>query len=610
MLTLPVRFTATLLAVGFAFACSSNPDQAAISGELKKWHAVTLTFDGPAASETGTPNPFLDYRLEVVFSNGSVSHRVPGYFAADGQAAESRADRGDKWRVHFVPEAEGTWTYRASFRKGPNIAINPAVQAGEATGFDGAEGSFTIKPSDKQAPDFRGKGILRYVGKRYLQFPETGEYFLKGGADSPENFLAYFEFDRPDADVGSGVGPARPGEASKAALESGLHHYAPHARDWREGDPTWQNGKGKNIIGALNYLAGKGMNSVYFLTMNVEGDGKDVWPWTTDQERYRFDCSKLDQWDIVFSHMDKLGLMLHVVTQETENDQLLDGGDLGPQRKLYYRELIARFAHHLALVWNLGEENTNTDAQRKEFADFFHSNDPYQHPVVVHTYPDKYDEVYTPLLGFGDFEGPSLQMGDMTKTHSETLKWVSRSAETTHPWYVCLDEIGPADTGVKPDADDLQHDEVRQQALWGNLMAGGSGAEWYFGYKFPDNDLVCENWRSRDHMWDETRYALEFFHQYLPFAEMKPADDLVTSVPNAYCLAKAGDTYAVYLATAADARITLPEGKYQVNWYNPRQGGPLEEGEIKSIEGPGATRLGQPPAAPGKDWVALLKAER
>ena len=53
------------------------------------------------------------------------------------------------------------------------------------------------------------------------------------------------------------------------------------------------------------------MNSVYFMAMNVEGDGKDVWPWTSDAERYRFDCSKLAQWEIVFSHMDRCGIMLH-----------------------------------------------------------------------------------------------------------------------------------------------------------------------------------------------------------------------------------------------------------------------------------------------------------
>ena len=33
-----------------------------ISGELKKWHKVTLTFNGPETSETAKPNPFGAYR--------------------------------------------------------------------------------------------------------------------------------------------------------------------------------------------------------------------------------------------------------------------------------------------------------------------------------------------------------------------------------------------------------------------------------------------------------------------------------------------------------------------------------------------------------------------
>ncbi len=36
----------------------------AISGELKQWHKVTLTLDGPFAHEKDNkPNPFTDYRL-------------------------------------------------------------------------------------------------------------------------------------------------------------------------------------------------------------------------------------------------------------------------------------------------------------------------------------------------------------------------------------------------------------------------------------------------------------------------------------------------------------------------------------------------------------------
>ena len=93
------------------------------------------------------------------------------------------------------------------------------------------------------------------------------------------------------------------------------------------------------------------------LTMNILGDGKDVWPYTSHNERYRFDCSKLDQWEIVFDHMDSLGMMQHFVLQETENECLLDMGYTDVQRRVYLSELIARFGHHPAVTWNMGEEN-------------------------------------------------------------------------------------------------------------------------------------------------------------------------------------------------------------------------------------------------------------
>ena len=178
--------------------------------------------------------------------------------------------------------------------------------------------------------------MLRHTGARYLEFAGSRELYLKGGADSPENFLAYTDFDGTAAMKQK---EARSGEALPAAL----HRYKLHEGDWRTGDPLWRGDKGKGIIGALNYLASEGVNSVYFLTMNVGGDGRDVWPWTDPAAIDRYDVSKLDQWEIVFSHMDRLGIALHVITQETENDQLLDEGELGPARKLYFRELVARF---------------------------------------------------------------------------------------------------------------------------------------------------------------------------------------------------------------------------------------------------------------------------
>lgn len=567
-------------------AGASADMESTVSGELRKWHRVTVTFRGPETAESARPNPFTDYRLNVSFVHERTGERreVPGFYAADGRAAETGAEAGDRWRVHFMPHRTGQWRYAASFRAGPDVALSAEPEAGEAVAFDGASGTFTVASSDKGGRDHRGKGLLRYAGERYLRFGENGERFLKGGADSPENFLAYAGFD--------GTPPT--------------HRYEPHVPDWSPGDPTWRNGRGKGIVGALNYLSGQGMNSVYFLTMNVAGDGKDVWPWTAKDERLRFDCSKLAQWEIVFEHMDRVGIMLHVITQETENDQLLDDGRLGRQRRLYYRELIARYAHHPALVWNLGEENTNTDEQRIAFARYVRGLDAYDHPIVVHTYPGNYDKVYEPLLGFEAFEGPSLQMGNMSRTHSETRKWVRRSRLAGRPWFVCLDEIGPAHTGVKPDSADPDHDRVRREALWGNLMAGGAGCEWYFGYRFPHNDLNCEDWRSRDRMWDLTRHALRFFHRHLPFWRMRPVDEL-TSSPHDYCLAEQGRIYAVYLPKAQTAKLTLPEGEYSVGWFDPRSGGVLQTGTVSRVSGPGEADLGRPPEQPDRDWVARVE---
>ena len=90
-----------------------------IVGELKKWHKVTIAFEGPNAAETTDLNTFTDYRLSVTFKNGDTTYLVPGYYAADGNAAETSADSGNVWLVHFCPDQTGTWTYASSFRKGP-----------------------------------------------------------------------------------------------------------------------------------------------------------------------------------------------------------------------------------------------------------------------------------------------------------------------------------------------------------------------------------------------------------------------------------------------------------------------------------------------------------
>ena len=567
------------------------------SGELKKWHKVTLTFDGPETSETADPNPFLYYRLNVIFKHqgSGKSYLVPGYFAADGDAANTSADSGSKWRVHFAPDQVGAWKYSVSFRKGRNVAVSERKNAGRSAGFmDGQSGSFRIGPTDKTGRDLRGKGVLQYVGKHHLRFAETGEYFLKCGADAPENFLAYADF---DGDFKT--------DGHKDEL---IKTWAPHIKDWKPGDPTWQNGKGKGIIGAINYLALQGMNVFSFLPLNIAGDDRNVFPYTTYDERERMDCSRLDQWEIVFAHGTSIGMYLHFKTLETENELLLDKGDLGPQRKLYYRELIARFSHHLALNWNLGEEiNDATTAQKVAWANYFWTHDPYQHHIVIHNGANHYD-----LLGSASkITGFSLQTNksDFSRVHSQTKNYVDRSVAAGKPWVVACDEPGDASHGLITDAEDPTRDNARKNGLWGNIMAGGAGIEWYFGYKHAHSDLTCQDYRSRDAMWDQSRYAIEFFKKnQIPFYEMASDDTLIGNA-DGYCFCKPGEIYVVYLKQGGSAELNLGHSvaTFSLQWYNPRTGGRLLQGSVKTMAGPGAKSIGTPPSNPSKDWVALIR---
>jgi CubicO group peptidase (beta-lactamase class C family) len=588
-----------------------------LTGEARQWHRATLTFDGPRVAEGGSPNPFRDVRLEVTFAHAASgeSVRVPGFFAADGNAAETSATAGARWRAHFAPPRAGEWRWRVSCRTGKDVAIADDASGGRPwRALDGATGVLAVLPTDAAAPDFRARGALRYVGERYLRFAGDGTAFLKGGVGSPETLLGYADFDGTFRDTSTTHSPPAPvGLIPLPALEGGLHRYAPHLADWRPGDPAWKDGRGKGLIGGLNYLAAQGVNSIYFLTMNVNGDGRNVWPWTDPWVRDRFDVSKLDQWEIVFTHATRLGIALHVVTQETENDHLLDGGALGAERKLYYRELVARFAHHPALTWNLGEENVQSVERQKASAAWLSALDPYRHPIVIHNdhwHAKNLRETFDPLLGFAPVTGTALQDFHWNDVHGHVAQYVRASAAAGHPWVVAADELGGAPLGTLPDADDPGHDRPRVFGLWGTLLAGGAGVEWYFGWQngSPHSDLSAESWRTREEMFRQTRLALEFFQQHLPFDRMQPMDELAVG-HGVSCLATPGEVYLLHLPSGGATRFDLGPrpGLYEVRWFDPRRGGDLREGSVRRVRGPGLAWTGEPPTEPERDWVVLVR---
>jgi|GEM_PF-622733 len=580
--------------------------QGVVSGELKQWHRVSLDFVGPSTSETATTNPFTDYRLDVTFThqgNGQ-SFVVPGFYAADGNAASTGATAGNVWRVYFAPDEVGTWAYSASFRTGSNVAVSDGPNPGEtASFFDGANGSFVVDASDKSGRDFRGadQGLIKNRGDHYLTFA-SGEVFLKGGPDIPENFFGFDGFDN---------------------TPSAGHDFDQHIQDWNTGDPDWDDDDpdsvaddGRGIIGALNYIADEGGNSIYFLPMNIGGDAKDTFPTIAEQNKTQYDVSKLAQWELAMEHATSQGILLHFVLAETEtaNENYHDGGTLGPERKLYYRELVARFGHHPGLEFNLGEENDYGTTKREQFAAHLKSIDPYDHPVTTHTNGGQYEAFYNPLLGNGDFDITSFQGGNSRMSMADLIAdWRTRSAAAGTPWAISFDEPQK----IENDKTDLVngYPHGRRDKMWPVYMSGGAGFEWYVqqdggGHSF---DQQIDDFRLMDVALNWTSYARDFLTQ-LPLLEMAPNHDLgeSTSGDNTYVLAKPGEIYAMYNdrnGAGLTLDLTGEQGTFEVQWFDPRNGGNLQAGTVGIVTGGGVVALGDAPNSTNEDWAVVVRKQ-
>ncbi|MEO0367603.1 MAG: putative collagen-binding domain-containing protein [Pseudomonadota bacterium] len=311
--------------------------------------------------------------------------------------------------------------------------------------------------------------------------------------------------------------------------------------------------------------------------------------------------------------MSSSGMLIHALTQETENDQLLNNGALGLERKLYYRELISRFAHHPALHWNLGEENTNTTAQLIEYSDFIKDLDPYQHPVLVHSLPSDSDreQLYAPLLGALDVDGAAMQTSQINSSgdmYDEVRDWIDRSTQSGHPWVVTLSEASGS-TAPAPFTNVSANQRIYW--MWASAMAGGSGFEWYLRGQNQghDLDLAIEDMRGLDQHWQQTGHLVRFFRDIVQAngnvaLENMVVDNSAVNGNTDWVLSNVGSAYIVFLRSGGNLTLNLVSGtNYDLLWFNPRTGASFDGGLVGS-----SAQLGAPPEQTSQDWVALLTA--
>jgi hypothetical protein len=505
-----------------ATVTASMPAHGNEMATFAKWSKVELEFNGPSSLGMGEPNPF-QIHMDVAFSGpGSQVYTIPAFYDGDGVGGLD----GNVWKARFSPDEAGTWTYLTS--------------SGEGS-LDGSSGSFQVTDNpgcnsllSNGLPDFTCTGRLEYIGEHYLQF-SNGDYWLKGGANEPEDFL---------------VPGVNAGFSSKQA--------------------------------AVDYLANKGINSIYLMLDNIDGDRKNIWPWVGETQaeaklnHERFDVAKLAGWEDMFEMIQQRGLVLHIVFED-------DSAWTGFNREMYYREVMARFGHINGLYWNLAEEYNEVYSanQIKGYAQILSDLDAYGHPLTVHQQGGLTN--WEPFIDDSRFDLTSFQT-DSEPQNPAAVEWFDNVEDSGRTIPVAFDESTRR-------LESSERDKFRHVA-W-SIYAGGANYEAY-------TRMGSAGYLEYEQIFADIGRAKNFLGG-LQFWNMRPENDLLTSGVG-YVFAELGETYLVYLPGGGSISLDLRAGdnKFEASWFNPRDGSIVEIGQVL---GSGEEGFEAPDA---NDWALLL----
>ena len=492
-------------------------------GTFAKWARIEIQMTGPNSTGTGSPNPFAIV-VDVEFTApGGKKWTVPAFYDGNGSGGLD----GNVWKVRFSADEAGSWSFVSTSSNGQ---------------LNGNTGTFSVTAPPGNA-GFYTWGRLEYTGTasnkiRYLKFRD-GSYWLKAGCDDPENFLGNFS------------------------------NYN-----------TLSERKA-----AVDYLAARGVNSMYIMTHNIDGDARDVWPWlgsTSTQAKSnggsdsRFDVAKLEEWRNLFEYMNTKGVAPYLILED-------DSPWTGYDHARYYRELIARFGYLPALLFNFGEEHNeaNTLSQALSWMQTLESIDPYDHPRGIHNVNTPND-AYVDAAQV-DFTAIQTSFANALNHNQRTIDWINRcKTRNKRILMVNFDEPRPL---------------LDRKGWWSAYMGGGV---WEVHTSKP-YDRPMSAWEPA---WTEIGGARAFM-ETIPFWDMEPNNGLVTS-GTGYCLAKPGEAYATYLPNGGTVQLNLTAGvTYDVAWWRATngQGGAFQSGGTTAGGSQGFT-------APGSgDWaLRLLKS--
>lgn len=530
------------LAPWFAGAKSVSFSQSEGAVEVYDFVEVTAQVDDAAAG-----NPFLDASLRGSFAktDGTARTEVEGFCdSADGRL----------FRIRFMPSSPGDYTYSTTYREGAFEAPH--------------DGMFKV------AAGPRRRGPLR-VDREYpwhFVWEGTGEHYFFNGTTA--FWLMGWREDR----------------IIRGCIDRLVRLKINRIRVL--------------LAGAANILWGEpvmtGGNFTLFLRPWVAKA-----PESFDQpglDFSRFNIAYWQKWERMLRYARDRDVIISVILDiSTHHAQPAAGSE---DERRYFRYAAARLGAFSNVTWDLGDDldSFRDEKWAHETGTLIESWDPYKHLATSHPVHREHQDRASEWFGFTSIQDWSRRQHALMLEERGIQKKTGRIIPQTNEEYGYEDHY--PHWAPKPDGDSA---ETLRRMAWEIAMAGAYGTAGESARRgvniWPDTGGGWINGRGDDTMVMLKGYEhlVDFFTSF-EWWKTEPHDELVNN--GAYCLAKPGEIYAVYLPAEGQVTINLESGTYEAGWFSAFTGEKIALGPVK---GPVWTS----PKTPGwLDWALLLQKQR
>jgi Protein of unknown function (DUF4038)/Domain of unknown function (DUF5060) len=532
-----------LVAAGMARPARGAPSNVAFSQSAQAVEAydfveITLNVASPDAK-----NPFTDVAVTGEFGKAGAGQRlsVEGFCdSADGSV----------FRIRFMPAAPGDYAYSVTYRQGEF----EKTHAGAFRASDGhRRGPIRVDPQ------YPWHFVWEGTGEHYF-FNGTTAYWLAGW--------------REDRIIDTSI--------------ERLHELK-------------VNRMRVLLAGAANMFWGEkvmtGDNFTMFLRPWIARAPESIGNPGIDYTR--FNIPYWQKWERMLRFARDRDMIVSVILDISTHHAQAAAWSKDERR--YFRYAVARLSAFSNITYDLGDDLDSFRDMKWAHAmgTLIEQGDPYKHLATSHPVHREHQDRASDWFGFTSIQDWSRNQHALMLEERQIQMKTGRIIPQTNEEYGYEDHYpqwAPAPPGDS--AETLRH------VAWDIAMAGAYGTTGESARRgtniWPDTGGGWINGRGDDTivMLKGYEHMVDFFTSF-DWWQTEPHDELVNN--GAYCLAKPGEIYAVYLPKGGDVTVRLEPGSYEAVWFSAFTG---ERIPLPPVEGPAWTS----PIAPGwLDWALLLQ---